>query len=701
MAAPLIELIRMRPRAVRLLARDVRHGIEVASRCVQQPARPSSVDRALIEVIERSFARLAAKGGVIDVKTLQDALGLRSEYLARRVLAGFDLNRDGVIAKDEFIAGVRALIAGTDQEKLSFAFRVHDHDGDGALSRDELLRMIAISLSESDVTERVTQPAERLAQSLFAAADKNADGRLSFAEFEAVVRKYPALLRAMTRSEAQWIAPNEDIVARVEGGAPGGSLSLFSSPRENGLGPVLVLCAWIATNVGILAFGLARGRGGPPVNELMQAGRALAKCIDFNGALLLVPVMRRWLTWVRSTFVGRALPIDQAVTFHRVVGHTLVALGLAHGGALIASYVIGHPTGSVDGFVFRTERGLTGVALLVVIEIMWVFALSIIRRTARFELFYFSHLLYVVWFVLAIAHSPSFLLWAGVPLLGFAVEQIFRLARRGRKTTVVEAHALRSGVTRIELRTPPGFTWRPGDYAFLRIPAVAEHEWHPFTISSASESGKLTFHIRSLGNWTAALRRGVEGDEQRGARPELVAYVDGPYGSPSAHIFDSRFAVFIGAGIGVTPFASVLESLLLRARSERPPRLAKAHFFWLNKDQYSFEWFAALLADLEKNDLTALLDIHLCMTAGRGGAMALGLELARQVGHAAGHSDIITGLRTHTHMGPPDWEQMLGAIRAQHAPERVDVYFCGPPGLAAKIRPVCARLGMSFREEKF
>jgi len=62
----------------------------------------------------------------------------------------------------------------------------------------------------------------------------------------------------------------------------------------------------------------------------MRLGRALGTCIDFNGAILLLPVMRRLLTWVRTTFLGRALPIDQAITFHRIVGHTLVGLGVAH-----------------------------------------------------------------------------------------------------------------------------------------------------------------------------------------------------------------------------------------------------------------------------------------------------------------------------------------------------------------------------------
>ena len=46
-------------------------------------------------------------------------------------------------------------------------------------------------------------------------------------------------------------------------------------------------------------------------------------------------------------------------------------------------------------------------------------------------------------------------------------------------------------------------------------------------------------------------------------------------------------------------------------------------------------------------------------------------------------------------------DTMLGLIKSLHAPHRVDVYFCGPPGLAAKLRATCHRLGMTFREERF
>jgi predicted ferric reductase/Ca2+-binding EF-hand superfamily protein len=648
-------------------------------------------------MLEKAFLHHAGGDASIDAKELQRALGLRSEYLAVRVLAAFDTNRDGVIDKAEFLAGVRALVLGSDREKLAFAFRVHDHDGDGTLNSQELLRMIAISLAESDVVERATQSPEALTRVLFKMADRDGDGRISLDELEAVVQKQPELLRKMTRAEATWILPNEDLLAWIDDRKARRS-ARTAQRFERGLAPWVLMVLWVLANIALFAVVMRRGAV-TGENALMDVGRALGRCLDFNGALILLPMARRILTRVRATWVGRVFPVDDAIDIHRLLGHTLFALAVAHSAAFVAVYAEGHAPSPV-WHVVETSRGWTGLALLAVFIVMWVFSLSFIRRTSKFELFYFTHLLYVVWFVLAVVHAASFLFWAGVPLLGFLVEQVWRLRRRGPSSTVVSSQALRSGVTRLEIARPTGFAFGPGDYVFLRIPRIARNEWHPFTISSAPERDTLSFHVRSLGNWTGALRRLAETEPDS---PDLVTYVDGPYGSPSAPIFASRFAVLIGAGIGVTPFASVLESIVLRANgaSERPSRLEKADFFWLNRDQYSFEWFAALLSELEKIDLKGLVDFHLCMTGARTGATSMGLELARAVMHAAGRSDIITGLRTHTHLGSPDWATMLGAIAYRHKPEPVDVFFCGPPGLAAKLRPICQTLGMPFHEERF
>jgi predicted ferric reductase/Ca2+-binding EF-hand superfamily protein len=657
----------------------------------------STLDARLIASLERAFAAHAGTDGVIDEAELQRALGLRSPYLAKRVLALFDRNKDGLVQRDEFIAWAKRLVNGDVREKLWFAFQLHDHDGDGFIDQTEMLRMISIAMAESEVVARASQPAEHLVHVLFRALDSNRDGRISFDELEAALRQRPELLRKMTQSEAIWLAPNEDLFARLSTTAPPAGSRLAAWLR-NHWAVVFFSAAWLASNLAILStffvHGVASG-----ARLWMQLGRTLGLALDFNGALILIPMMRRLLTRVRATFLGRLIPVDHSIAFHRLLGHTLFMLGVAHAACFTVAYAEGHALHPISDLFFTTGTGFTGLALLTVFFVMWLFSLAFVRRSKRFELFYFTHLLYVAWLALAIAHAPSFALWALVPLLGFAVEQFLRLRRRAAVSRVVSSSPLRSAVTRLEIERPVGFEFAAADYVFLRIPSIARHEWHPFTLSSAPEQRNLVVHVRTLGDWTSALRHATEDAQQA----PLVVHVDGPYGSPSAHIFRSRVAVLIGAGIGVTPFASVLESLVLRANGQSTGQfqLEKVEFFWINRDQYSFEWFMALLADLERIDQRGLLDIHLCMTGASAGSTALGLELARDVMHASGRSDMITGLRTHTHVGRPDWDAMLGAIAARHQPNVVDVYFCGPPGLGALLSRLCHRLGMSFREEKF
>ena len=49
--------------------------------------------------------------------------------------------------------------------------------------------------------------------------------------------------------------------------------------------------------------------------------------------------------------------------------------------------------------------------------------------------------------------------------------------------------------------------------------------------------------------------------------PVTQVYIDGPYGTATRGIFQSEHAVLIGAGIGVTPFASILQSVMYRYRA--------------------------------------------------------------------------------------------------------------------------------------
>ncbi len=650
-------------------------------------------DARLLDRLDRAFAAHAGDDAAIDARELQQALKLRSAYLAKRVLALLDANGDGVVRRDEFLAGVRALVFGSTTDKLAFAFRLHDHDGDGALTRDEMHRMVAMGLAEAEAPVRPGQ-LEHLVAVLFAHADRDRDGRISFAEFDAAIRRRPKLLAAMTRSEARWIAPDEELLEH-----------LLTPPRPRTLRLLRTLAnrraaiAWatflvLATVVLVVDGALSvRGHGTLRSEAFWALSRACTTAMPVGAALILVPVLRRFVGWLRGTIVGRALPVDDAQDFHRAIGNGLYALTCGHVFAAVAD-IAARDAGLAS---LARPQVLSGLLWFVVFTVLWAFAQARVRRSGRFEVFHRTHLLYVAWFALAALHAPSLLGFAALPLVAFVVELALRRSRRGRAVAVRSLEPLAGGVTRVELETPPGFHHRAGDWLFLRVPHVARSEWHPFTISSAPERDTLTLHVRTLGNWTAALHRHASG-----AATAREVFTDGPYGSPAAGVFGAKVPVLIGAGIGVTPFASVLESLLWRARAgETSASLQRAHFFWLNRELYAFEWFHDLLVGLARDDVRGRLSAQIWLTGGHAGASALGLELARDLVDEGGGDDPVSGLRTRMHMGHPDWRAELEALRAAHAPVVPEVFFCGPPGLGRTLRRVCADVGLPYREERF
>jgi predicted ferric reductase len=431
-------------------------------------------------------------------------------------------------------------------------------------------------------------------------------------------------------------------------------------------------------------------------NVFVQLARGAGACINLNGALIALTMARRTLTWARGAPLLRHLPLDDSIAIHRGLGATLFAFSLVHTVAHGANWATTTP--SVWSSLWQSAAGRSGLALLLVFAAVWVFSRPKVRASGHFELFYWTHLLYVLWFALALVHGPVFFRWAGVPLAIFVVDRLLRV-RRGARAEVLACEPLASGVTKLTLEKHGDFTHRAGDYLYLKLPALASHEWHPFTISSAPEHPHLTLHVRSLGNFTRALHELARERQKLVSRPLLYARLDGPFGTSSRRIFASRHAVLIGAGIGVTPFASVLESIVLRGQAGQSP-LEKVYFYWLNRDAVSFEWFARLLATLEQSAPEKLVEIRIFMTGGRGNISATLLNLARAIAHELGDPDVFTGLAAMTNMGPPDWRAELGAIAARH-PGTVDVFFCGPPGLGRSVRGACSEFGLGFHQEQF
>merc|ERR1719220_585957 len=392
--------------------------------------------------------------------------------------------------------------------------------------------------------------------------------------------------------------------------------------------------------------------------------------------------------------------------------------------------------------IFGTVGGAanpTGVGLIVILTIMVGCSLSGVRRSGYFLVFYFSHLNYVFYFLLLLLHAPDFWKWFVAFGCIWGVELIYRAisAFLGRgATSIAEGIPLPSRVTCLKIKKPAKFHYSPGDWVFIKIPKIAAFEWHPFTISSAPEvQDTFSVHIRGVGQWTNKLYdhfKNEKADHDNNVVPELAGkppgrlqsldiFVDGPFGSPSSNIYRAEHAVLVGTGIGVTPFASILQSITQRYKQVKQQcpscqhqwpdnldsvmgNLKKVDFFWINRDQKSFEWFVNLLSQLEIEQaeiggaLSRFLEMHMYVTSAlqKTDMKSVFLQMAMDLLHKKGSRDLVTGLKSRTNAGRPNWNKVFAKIREQKI-GKITVFFCGNPTLGKMLKGKCDEFGFTFR----
>jgi len=286
-------------------------------------------------------------------------------------------------------------------------------------------------------------------------------------------------------------------------------------------------------------------------------------------------------------------------------------------------------------------------------------------------------------------------------------ERILREVRSRHRTYISKVIQHPSKVMEIQIKKEKTKT-RAGQYIFINCPEVSYFQWHPFTLTSAPEEEYISIHVRVVGDFTSALAKSLgcdfedkprkeKGDDEKDSRvvatqanpsinrilPRVM--VDGPFGSASEDFLKYETVLLVGAGIGVTPFASILKSIWYRMNhfnKSKPTRLQKVYFIWVIRDFGTAEWFHSLLHAIEEQDAENRIEISIYLTA-KIKEDDMNNILVQDVG---ADRDAITALRAPTHFGRPNWDRVFSGVAEKHPDTDVGVFFCGPAVLSKQLK---------------
>ncbi|XP_058060827.1 NADPH oxidase 4-like [Anopheles bellator] len=226
----------------------------------------------------------------------------------------------------------------------------------------------------------------------------------------------------------------------------------------------------------------------------------------------------------------------------------------------------------------------------------------------------------------------------------------------------------------------------PGQYVLLQCPSISTLEWHPFTITEIPTDGRnsVTLTIKVRGDWTGELYERVVQREQfrrslGGGDPyrQMEFLLDGPYPSVMSTMLDYKRILFIGAGVGITPFVTILRRLLT-SNIDYP---ARVHLVWVARSLETFLWFADDIARLQEKfwsqNKPDRFRVKLCWTQNYDEAL-----LEECFGD-------MPAIKSRMHRGRPDWDEIFLDLVTLYPKKLVSVFSCGPKELTKEIRAKC------------
>ncbi|KAL4125297.1 hypothetical protein PRIC2_008882 [Phytophthora ramorum] len=692
---------------------------------------PAYTPMEKLHALRDVMSSITSKDGFIERETFSQAFELSGNDFD-----GYATNNGDIDGNAILIDAVMDLEVDG-EEKLRFIFETLDPDNSGYVIEDQIIQLLESNFSAAHI-DVVGTDFKTVAGLMFKKAQVQNES-MTYEQFKMVFAPFINDSYNLRKSAPIYTAP---IRPKSKFGAwySANKLRIWWLLFYVILNNIAFWVKWFSYEVD------------PAIGWGLRIARANAQVAMVNCVFVLLPMCRS-ITQVmkRSKFLWRYIPFDDHIAFHKISGSVLLIAGLIHTTAHVFNevylYLVATPdevkrsifvTRHVSSFVngerppfttmLQSLPVWTGAILLVITCISFPLAAIPKFRQGKFNLFWYSHMLFGVFLVVLSFHGAaswlarcSSYIWITPPFLIYLIERRFRYAKMfAAPVRIMEAMEL-DGTVALFMEKPRRFVYRPGMYLFINCPLISSHEWHPFTISSAPGDNYISIHMRVCGDWTQAMGRVISDcHERKVLYPDI--YLDGPVGAPTQDYHRYKTVICVGGGIGVTPFASILKDVVhlwednrcSNCNHVRHPgsfQIQKLYFHWVTRGQESLSWFEETMNQIAEMDRDNVIETHQYLSTLKGSENTSQLKMFQEFVHEQTGKDFVSGLNTKqlTHFGRPDWDKVFSEAKANHPGEEVGVFYCGPHALEEILDTTCKRYSSSdpngtifdFHSEKF
>ncbi|TYK16614.1 respiratory burst oxidase-like protein A-like [Cucumis melo var. makuwa] len=502
--------------------------------------------------LESNFNKLA-KDGFLSRADFAQCIGMKdSKEFALELFDALSrrrrLNNSDQISRDDLFEFWLQITDQSFDSRLQIFFDMVDKNEDGHVTEEEVKEIIMLSASANKLS-RLKEQAEEYAALIMEELDPERLGYIELWQLETLLLQkdtYMNYSRALSFTSQALSQNLQGIRQRSPIKRLGTKVLYFL--QENWK-RIWVLTLWILIMVGLFIWKFFQYRNKNAFKIMgycLTTAKGAAETLKFNMALILLPVCRNTITWLRTTKIGYYVPFDDNINFHKVIAVAIIVGIILHAGNHLAcdfprllkssdadyAYVMddfGKIKPSYMDLVKGCE-GVTGILMVIFMAIAFILATRWFRRNliklphpfdrlTGYNAFWYSHHLFILVYILLIIHGLFLYLvhkwylmttwmYIAVPVLLYAGERILRFFRSGSYSVQIQKVAIYPGnVLKLQMFRPPQFHYKSGQYMFVQCPAVSPFEWHPFSITSAPGDDYLSIHVRQLGDWTQELKR--------------------------------------------------------------------------------------------------------------------------------------------------------------------------------------------------